>query len=64
MQQNKYLETIYSETNTPFGKYPSQLIEYLIERNNLKENQKILELGCGRGDFIIEFKKKVLKVTE
>ena len=61
MQENKYLETIYNETNTPFGKYPSQLIKYLIERNNLKENQKILELGCGRGDFIIEFKKKGLE---
>ena len=57
MQENKYLETIYSENKTPFTSYPGKLIKHLIEKANLKEKQKILELGCGRGDFIIEFKK-------
>jgi ubiquinone/menaquinone biosynthesis C-methylase UbiE len=33
----------------------------LFKKANLKENQKILELGCGRGDFINEFKKKGLQ---
>tara|TARA_B100001175_G_C19497746_1_gene636314 strand:- start:655 stop:1338 length:684 start_codon:yes stop_codon:yes gene_type:complete len=60
MTEKKYLETIYSETKTPFSSYPSKLIDYLIKRANLKKDQKILELGCGRGDFIIEFKNKGL----
>lgn len=61
MQNNKYLETIYSEEKTPFSNYPNKLIRYLFKKANLKKNQKILELGCGRGDFINEFKKKGLQ---
>ena len=61
MQENKYLETIYSEKNTPFTTYPSKLIKFLIDKANLKKCQKILELGCGRGEFIIEFKKNGLE---
>ncbi len=61
MKENKYLETIYSENNTPFTTYPSKLIKFLIDKANLKEDQKILELGCGRGEFIIEFKKNGLE---
>ena len=56
-----YLETKYSENKTPFTKYPGELIKYLTKRANLKDKQKILELGCGRGDFIIEFKKNGLE---
>ncbi len=61
MVKSKYLETIYDEKQKPFSEYPKQLIEYLIKKAGLFENQKIIELGCGRGDFIIEFKKKGLK---
>lgn len=55
MVQQNYLETIYSEQKTPITNYPKKLINYLIERNQLERNQKILELGCGRGDFLNEF---------
>ncbi len=60
MTQNKYLETIYNQENKPFSVYPKKLIKYLIKRANLKKNQKILELGCGRGDFISEFRNNGL----
>lgn len=60
MGSENYLKTIYSEENTPFSKYPKKLIDYFCRRLNLKENQKLLELGCGRGDFLNEFKKKNL----
>ena len=60
MTQNKYLETIYNQENKPFSEYPKKLIKYLIKRANLKKNQKILELGCGRGEFISEFRNKGL----
>ena len=61
MQKNRYLETVYSEENAPFSEYPSKLVNFLIDKARLLEKQKILELGCGRGDFINEFKKKGLK---
>ena len=32
-----------------------KLIIYLIKRFKLEKNQKVLELGCGRGDFLNEF---------
>ena len=49
---------ICSNRNIEYAKilYQSKkLINYLIERNQLERNQKILELGCGRGDFLNEF---------
>lgn len=58
MSEENYLETIYNEKSRPFTIYPKKLINYLYKRFDLKENQKILELGCGRGDFLNEFKKK------
>ena len=61
MQKNRYLETVYSEENAPFSEYPSKFVNFLIDKARLLEKQKILELGCGRGDFINEFKKKGLK---
>lgn len=62
MNSGNYLETIYSEGYTPFSTYPEKLIRYLCKRFDLKENQKLLELGCGRGDFLNEFKKKNLDI--
>ncbi len=55
MSENKYLETIYNDNLRPITDYPSKFIKYLIKRFNLKKNQKILEIGCGRGDFLNEF---------
>lgn len=55
MSQKNYLETIYSEDLRPLTEYPKKLINYLIHRLNLEKNKKILELGCGRGDFLNEF---------
>jgi SAM-dependent methyltransferase len=57
-----YLETIYSQKKKPFTEYPKKLINYLCTRFDLKENDKLLEIGCGRGDFLNEFKKKKLDV--
>ena len=48
-----YLETIYGEKRTPVTDYPKKLITYLINRYGLKK--KVLELGCGRGEFLNEF---------
>tara|TARA_B100001027_G_C16243809_1_gene320779 strand:+ start:547 stop:1248 length:702 start_codon:yes stop_codon:yes gene_type:complete len=50
-----YVSTIYDEKRTPKTNYPKKLINYLSLRFNLKSNQKLIELGCGRGDFLNEF---------
>lgn len=51
----KYLETIYNEKDKPLTEYPKRLINYLFHRFEMKKNDKILELGCGRGEFLNEF---------
>lgn len=61
--ENNYINVIYNEKDRPFTKYPNQLIDYIITRFEIKEGSQILELGCGRGEFLNEFKKKNMKVT-
>ncbi len=53
----KYIDTIYSEKLRPFTKYPSQLCGYLFGRFGMKKGDKVLEVGCGRGDFLKGFKE-------
>ena len=62
MNQSNYLETIYNENTAPFTDYPKKLINYLFNRFKMNKNQKILELGCGRGEFLNEFVKCGLEV--
>lgn len=50
-----YLSVTYSEARAPKTDYPRQLIAYLIERFQIKPGAKLLELGCGRGDFLRAF---------
>lgn len=52
---NKYVETAYQEKEKPFGEYPLQLAEYLMERFGLKKGMRILDNGCGRGEFLHAF---------
>ena len=56
-KQNDYLSTVYDDNRTPKTNYPKQLIKHLSDKFNLGEGSKILELGCGRGDFLYEFQK-------
>ena len=57
-----YLKIIYSEINTPKTNYPDLLAKYLFSAYNMKKGQKILEPGCGRGEFLNGFKKMGLDV--
>lgn len=54
-QKVNYIDTIYDENRTPQTNYPSQLISYLKNEFSLNKGSKLLELGCGRGDFLHEF---------
>ena len=52
-----YLKVVYNESRTPKTEYPRQLIEYLVKRFALRQSDTLLEPGCGRGDFLLEFKR-------
>ena len=56
-KQNDYVSTVYDNKRTPKTDYPNKLIKHLTNRFGLNVNSKILELGCGRGDFLNEFQK-------
>ncbi len=53
----EYLSVVYDNKKKPITKYPHDFIKYNINRFNLT-NKKLLEIGCGRGDFINEFSKQ------
>lgn len=51
-----YLRVVYGEGVRPYTEYPSKLVSYLFERFDMKEGMKLLEPGCGRGEFLRAFK--------
>ena len=55
MPHPNYVDVIYNPNVRPFTNYPAKLINYLIKRYKLVKNSKLLELGCGRGEFLKEF---------
>ena len=52
---HNYLSVVYNEGSCPFTEYPDKLANYLISRYSIKPNHKLLEVGCGRGDFLRGF---------
>lgn len=50
-----YVEISYQETEKPFGKYPLQLAQYLTKKYELKVGMRLLDTGCGRGEFLHAF---------
>ncbi|MBA3017198.1 class I SAM-dependent methyltransferase [Patescibacteria group bacterium] len=54
-KQRDYVSVTYSEEERPFTKYPDLLTRYLVSRYSLSERKKILDLGCGRGEFLKGF---------
>lgn len=53
--KNKYLEVTYSDA--PFTNYPLQLTKYLAEKYQLQPGVRLLDIGCGRGEFLNGFIK-------
>jgi cyclopropane fatty-acyl-phospholipid synthase-like methyltransferase len=52
-----YIEVVYDEEGRSKTDFPDKLAAYLFDRFNMKKGQKLLEPGCGRGEFLNGFKK-------
>jgi len=50
-----YLSVVYDEGSHPYTDYPKQLCHYLFQTFGLKKGMKMLEPGCGRGEFLSNF---------
>jgi len=57
-----YLEVTYNQESKPYTDYPSRLSSYLFRRFKIKNGARVLDLGCGRGDFSRAFKELGLEV--
>ena len=53
--QRDYVAVVYNEEDRPFTQYPDKLARYLSLRYELSKGSKILDLGCGRGEFLRGF---------
>lgn len=60
--KDNYLSTIYDEESHPYTSYPEKLCKHLFKLFNMKKNQEMLEIGCGRGEFLSGFRNLGLKV--
>lgn len=52
-----YLKVVYDEKSHPYTSYPEKLVAYLFQSFQMKPGMKFLEAGCGRGEFLLNFKK-------
>ena len=57
-----YLSVVYDEKSHPYSDYPKKLCAYLFQSFELEEGMKLLEPGCGRGEFLNNFKDLGLDV--
>lgn len=51
----RYIDVIYNEKTRPLTDYPYRLCKYLFQRFKMKKGFKLLDVGCGRGDFLKGF---------
>lgn len=58
-----YLAVVYDQVSHPYTDYPSQLCAHLFKEFGMEPGMKLLEPGCGRGEFLKHFKNLGLEVT-
>ncbi|WP_081666811.1 class I SAM-dependent methyltransferase [Laribacter hongkongensis] len=54
-EKRGYADVVCSEQDRPLTTYPEKLARYLFERFDLKPGDKLLDVGCGRGEFLSGF---------
>ena len=52
-----YLDVVYNESDRPLTVYPQKLASYLFNRYQLRRGSVLLDIGCGRGEFLKGFIK-------
>ena len=50
-----YVDVVYNEDDRPLTDYPSKLTKYLFDRYEINQSDKLLDIGCGRGEFLKGF---------
>ena len=50
-----YVDVIYNESDRPLTSYPLKLASYLFKRFKIKDGDRLLDIGCGRGEFLKGF---------
>jgi ubiquinone/menaquinone biosynthesis C-methylase UbiE len=58
-----YVSVVYDEGSHPYTDYPAKLCAYLYQAFGMKPGMKMLEPGCGRGEFLKNFQKLGLVCT-
>ena len=54
-EQRDYVEVVYNEQDRPLTDYPDRLAHYLFTRYGIQSGHKLLDIGCGRGEFLRGF---------
>ena len=47
-----YLDVTYAENDKPRTDFPFKLAKHIVNKFNLEENNKILDVGCGTGSLL------------
>lgn len=57
MKKNErdYVAVIYNETSRPLTDYPQKLSSYLFDRFHIQKGDKLIDIGCGRAEFLKGF---------
>lgn len=55
MNKHDYVAVVYNETDRPLTDYPQKLSRHLFNRFGIKEGEKLLDIGCGRAEFLKGF---------
>ena len=58
-----YLSVTYDLDRIPKTEYPKLLVHYLIKRFNLRKNSVLVEIGCGRGEYLHAFQNEGIICT-
>jgi SAM-dependent methyltransferase len=58
-----YLSVVYDEGSHPYTDYPAKLCAYLFQIFQMKPGMRMLEPGCGRGEFLKNFQALGLDCT-
>ena len=58
-----YLAHVYSETRRPSNNYPEELAKHILSMIPSKRKNNLLDIGCGRGDFLRVFSRLGFKVS-